>query len=113
MTKTRLGKIFVTAVVAVSLLATSFALADTSASAATQKRTTVTAQAQKTIGWSKAKSIFKKELPSGATVKYVHLTTDDGRYVYEAEAYKNGYEYEFKFTKGGTLIESEYEKDRV
>lgn len=58
------------------------------------------------------KNKIKKRVP-GATIIYVKLTRDDGRYVYEAEAYKNGYEYEFKFTKGGALIEGEFEKDRV
>ncbi len=51
-----------------------------------------------------------KKVP-GATIIYVKLTRDDGRYVYEAEAYKNGYEYDFEFTKSGRLIE--YEKDRI
>ena len=48
---------------------------------------------------------------SGATIIYIKLTRDDGRYVYEGEAYKNGYEYEFEYTKRGVLIE--WDKDRV
>lgn len=56
------------------------------------------------------KNKILKKVP-GATIIYVKLTRDDGRYVYEAEAYKNGYEYDFEYTKGGTLIE--YDKDRV
>lgn len=56
------------------------------------------------------KSKIKDKVP-GATIIYVKLTRDDGRYVYEAEAYKNGYEYDFEYTKGGKLIE--YEKDKV
>lgn len=55
-------------------------------------------------------SKIKKRVP-GATILYVRLTRDDGRYVYEAEAYKNGYEYEFEYSKNGTLLE--YDKDRV
>lgn len=53
---------------------------------------------------------IKKKVP-GATIIYIKLTRDDGRYVYEAEAYKNGYEYDFEYSKGGTLLE--YEKDKV
>lgn len=56
------------------------------------------------------KSKIKKKVP-GATIIYVKLTRDDGRYVYEAEAYKKGYEYDFEYTKGGRLIE--YERDRI
>ena len=178
-------KIFAITAMAVSLLATSFAFADGKAPETREKGTVVAAQSQKVIPWSNAKSIFKKELPSKAAIKYVHLTRDDGqrvykgkavkgsyvysieiqaytgeildyerdyegsrytaseigavgksyirakienripdatiiyirltrddgRYVYEAEAYKNGYEYDFEFTKSGRLIESE--RDRV
>ncbi|MGN0659753.1 MAG: PepSY domain-containing protein [Emergencia sp.] len=53
---------------------------------------------------------IRKKVP-GATIIYIRLTRDDGRYVYEAEAYKNGYEYDFEYSKGGTLLE--YEKDKV
>ena len=56
------------------------------------------------------KSKIKDRVP-GAIIIYVKLTRDDGRYVYEAEAYKDGYEYDFEYTKGGRLIE--YERDRV
>ncbi len=56
------------------------------------------------------KNKILKKVP-GATIIYVKLTRDDGRYVYEAEAYKNGYEYDFEYTKKGTLIE--YDKDKV
>jgi len=55
-------------------------------------------------------SKIKKKVP-GATIIYVRLTRDDGRYVYEAEAYKNGYEYDFEYSKSGRLLE--YERDRV
>ena len=55
-------------------------------------------------------SKIKRKVP-GATIIYVKLDRDDGRYVYEAEAYKGGYEYDFEYTKGGSLIE--YERDKV
>lgn len=177
MLNSRVSKLFVTAALAVALVASSFAMA----SAGPDGK----AVAASNIKWSEAKSIFKEELPSksvikylrltkddgvkvykgkavkgnyvysieinakngkimdrdkdyegskytaskvgavskatikskiknkvsGAVIIYVKLTRDDGRYVYEAEAYKNGYEYDFEYTKGGRLIE--YEKDRV
>lgn len=37
----------------------------------------------------------KKRVP-GAIIVYTKLTRDDGRYVYEGEAYRNGYTYEFE-----------------
>lgn len=55
-------------------------------------------------------SKIKKKVP-GATIIYVRLTRDDGRYVYEAEAYRKGYEYEFEYSKKGTLLD--FEKNRV
>ena len=55
-------------------------------------------------------SKIKDKVP-GAVVVYVKLDRDDGRYVYEAEAYKNGYEYEFEYSKRGTLLD--YERDKV
>ncbi len=53
---------------------------------------------------------LKKEVPGG-TILYVRLTRDDGRYIYEAEVYKKGYEYEFEYSKRGALID--YDMDRV
>ncbi len=55
-------------------------------------------------------SKIKKVVP-GAVILYVRLTRDDGRYVYEAEAYKNGREYDFEYSKRGTLLD--YDMDRV
>ena len=183
--KNRLGKVLIVTTIAVSLLATSFAFADTKPVPKVTEGTTVSAKASSVISWSKAKRIFLNEFPSLSGVKYLRLTKDDGvrvykgkavkgsyvysieidaytgevrdserdyersrysasragavskstiiskikrrvpvatiiyvkldrddgRYVYEAEAYKNGYEYDFEFTKRGTLIESE--RDRV
>lgn len=183
--KNRLGKVLIVATIAVSLLATSFAFADTKAAPKVTEGTTMTAKASSVISWNKAMSIFRKELPSKASIKYLHLTRDDGmrvykgkavkgsrvysieinaytgkvrefesdyegsnysasrvgavskstiiskikdrvpgcyiiyvkldrddgRYVYEAEAYKNGYEYDFEYSKRGTLLE--YERDKV
>ncbi|MGF6376112.1 putative membrane protein YkoI [Clostridiales Family XIII bacterium PM5-7] len=40
------------------------------------------------------------------------LTKDDGRWIYEGEAYRNGYEYDFEVNAyTGRFIE--WEKDRV
>lgn len=62
------------------------------------------------VGAAKIKDKIRDRVP-GATILYIRLTKDDGRYVYEAEAYKKGYEYEFEFSKSGRLIE--YDRDRV
>lgn len=56
------------------------------------------------------KNKILKKVPN-ATIIYVKLTRDDGRYVYEAEAYKNGYEYDFEYSRYGTLLD--YERDKV
>lgn len=181
MLSNRWNRICVTAVLAVALVVSSFAIG----SAGPNGEAAAASKASKTISWSKAKSIFLDEFPELKSVKYLHLTTDDGqkvyegkavkgsyvysieinaktgkvqdsdvdyegsrysaskvgavskskikskilekvpgatiiyikldkddgRYVYEAEAYKKGYEYDFEFTKSGRLIE--YEKDKV
>lgn len=190
MKKNRLGKVFVTAVVALSMICTSFIFASADTGAKTYAETTVKAASQSSvISWSKGMSIFRNRLEdrgvSSAVIKYLHLTRDDGyrvykgkavkgnyvysieinavtgkirdyerdyegsaytaskvgavskttitnkikskvpgcyviyakltrddgRYVWEAEAYKGGYEYDFEYTKGGTLIE--WDKDKV
>lgn len=183
--KNRLGKVLIVTTIAVSLLATSFAFADTKTAQPKAEATTVAAKASSVISWSKGISIFRSELPSSAAIKYLHLTRDDGvrmykgkatkgsyvysieihaytgevlesdfdyegsrysasrvgavskstiiskikrkvpgamivyvkldrddgRYVYEAEAYKNGYEYEFEYSRRGTLLD--YDRDKV
>ena len=169
MTKNRTGKVMLSILLSLSLVVTAFAYAGAAGAA--------DVNAASKISWSKAKAIFKEELPTGATVKYVHLTRDDGmrvykgkavkgkyvysieiaasdgtilekdkdnegsrytaskvgavskttiknkiiiyvkltrddgRYVYEAEAYKDGYEYDFEYSKRGSLLE--YERDKV
>ncbi len=184
MKKNRLGKVFVTTAVALSMIFTSFAFAGTGTDSETYAATQ-----SSVISWSKAKTVFKNRLEdrgvNNAVIKYLHLTRDDGyrvykgkavkgnyvysieinavtgkirdyerdyegsrytaskvgavskttitnkiknrvpgcyviyvkltrddgRYVWEGEAYKGGYEYEFEYTKGGTLIE--WDKDKV
>lgn len=47
---------------------------------------------------------------SKAVIIYVKLTKDDGRWIYEGEAYRNGYEYSFEMNAySGKFIE--WEKD--
>ena len=190
MKKNSLGKVFVTAMVALSLIFTSFVFTNTGAEGNSYAASTVKATAQSSvISWSKAKTIFKNRLEArgvkNAVIKYVHLTRDDGyrvykgkavkgnyvysieinavngrirdyerdyegsrytaskvgavskttinnkikkkvpgcyiiytkltrddgRYVWEAEAYKGGYEYEFEYSKNGTLLE--WDRDKV
>lgn len=56
---------------------------------------------------TEAKNKVKKRIP-GAYIIYVKLTRDDGRYVYEGEAYRNGYEYSFEMNAySGRWIEWE------
>ncbi len=58
---------------------------------------------------AKVKTKVKNRIP-GCYIIYVKLTRDDGRYVYEGEAYKNGYEYSFEMNAyNGRWIE--WEKD--
>lgn len=64
----------------------------------------------KLIGTSKAKSIAKKKVPSGASFVKVELDKEHGRYVYEIEMRKGQMEYEMTIdaTSGKIL---EFEKD--
>lgn len=56
---------------------------------------------------TEAKNKVKKRIP-GCYIIYTKLTRDDGRYVYEGEAYKNGYEYSFEMNAySGKWIEWE------
>lgn len=56
---------------------------------------------------SDVKAKVRNRIP-GAIVIYVKLTRDDGRWVYEGEAYRNGYEYSFEMNAySGRFIEWE------
>lgn len=113
--KNRLGKVLIVTAIAVSLLATSFAFADTKSAPKATEGTNVTAKASSVISWSKAMSIFRAELPSKAAIKYLHLTRDDGMRVYKGKAVKGKYVYsvEMKAYTGEILeLESDYEGSR-
>lgn len=114
--KNRFGKVLVVTTLAVSLLATSFAFAGTTKAAAAAEGTAVMAKASSTvISWSKAKAIFKDELPSSAAIKYLRLTRDDGMRVYKGKAVKGSYVYSIELDAyTGEVLDSDrdYEGSR-
>ena len=104
MTKKRTGKVMLSILLALSLVVTAFAYAGAAGGADD-------AAASK-ISWSKAKAIFKEELPKGATVKYVHLTRDDGRSVYKGKAVKSKYVYSIEIAASdGRILDKDKDNE--
>lgn len=99
MTKNRTRNLFVTAVLALSLIVTSFALVPAEP-----------AHAASSISWSKGMSIFRERLPEGAAIKYLHKTRDDGRAVYKGKAVKGSYVYSIELRASNGRI-TDYERD--
>ncbi len=107
MTKNRAGRLWIAGLLAVSMVAASFAYTGTMGLS--------DANASSKISWSQAKRIFKEELPKGATIKYVHLTRDDGRRIYKGKAVKGNYVYSIEMTAAsGRILEKDkdYEGSR-
>lgn len=109
--KNRLGKILIVTTIAVSLLATSFAFAGTTTAAKQAEPKSVTMKASKSvISWSKGISIFRKEIPSSAAIKYLHLTRDDGVRMYKGKAVKGSYVYSIEIQAyTGEVLESDFD----
>ncbi len=104
MTKNRTGKVMLSILLALSLVVTAFAYAGAAGGA--------DAAAASKISWSKAKAIFKEELPKGATVKYVHLTRDDGRSVYKGKAVKGKYVYSIEIAASdGRILDKDKDNE--
>ena len=104
MTKKRTGKVMLSILLALSLVVTAFAYAGAAGGA--------DAAAASKISWSKAKAIFKEELPKGATVKYVHLTRDDGRSVYKGKAVKSKYVYSIEIAASdGRILDKDKDNE--
>ena len=58
-----------------------------------------------------ARTLVLKKVP-GATITKIELDYDDGRKIYEGEAYKDGYEYEFEINAStGKFIKWEQDWD--
>lgn len=75
---------------------------------ATPKPTTAPSTA---ISMDEARTLVLKKVP-GATITKIELDYDDGRKIYEGEAYKDGYEYEFEINAStGKFIKWEQDWD--
>ena len=104
MTKKRTGKVMLSILLALSLVVTAFAYAGAAGGA--------DAAAASKISWSKAKAIFNEELQKGATVKYVHLTRDDGRSVYKGKAVKSKYVYSIEIAASdGRILDKDKDNE--
>lgn len=63
------------------------------------------------ISMDEARTLVLKKVP-GATITKIELDYDDGRKIYEGEAYKDGYEYEFEINAStGKFIKWEQDWD--
>lgn len=93
MKKNRMGKILTAVVLILTMATTSFAFADV--------------KAQSQISWNDAKTAFQKKAP-GAVLKYMRLTYDDGRKVYQGKGVKGSYVYDFEINaKNGKFVDFE------
>lgn len=63
------------------------------------------------ISKAKARDIVLAKIP-GATIKYISLDKDDGRYTYDGKAVKGDYEYEFEIDASSGVI-VEWDKERI